>query len=201
MSATGMLDCGCASDPRVAVSSARTRRSPDARRRCAVSAGPERRRRLVHLAAQGARRPCSRACAALTTCWRWSSRSSRSAAARVGKGGVVRAAERRARRAARVGGSRARARRGGAWLAPPGCRGRRAISRPSSGSRSRAWRGRVGELERWRSRSSRRSGQITLVHPPPRHETRAALSALAGLRRRRWRRRCASTPRRPPSTR
>ena len=104
-------------------------------RRAALRARPDRRRRLLHLAAQGAARPCWRPRRRASTAWRWSSRSSRSGASAVGKGGVVRDGRRAPARRWSRWPQRARgARRVGARLRLLGpARARRATARRSSG--------------------------------------------------------------------
>ena len=92
-------------DPRVTVIERRNAR-PLERGRAALRAGPDRGRRLLHLADQGAARRDRLRGAARSTAWRWSSRSSRSGAS-VGKGGVVRSPDdRRAALVAVAGASR-----------------------------------------------------------------------------------------------
>ncbi len=61
-----------------------------ASRRASVRPRSDRDRRVVHLGREGARRRCLRARPSGSTAWRSSSRSSRSGARAVGKGGVVR---------------------------------------------------------------------------------------------------------------
>ena len=78
--AYGELDWSLREDERVTVIERANARAlePVA---AALRAGPDRARRLLHLPAQGAARPCSRAPRRASTRSRWSSRSSRSAAA------------------------------------------------------------------------------------------------------------------------
>ena len=102
----------------------RNARSLDAGR-AALRAGPDRGRRVVHLAHEGAARRARLRGAGASTAWRWSSRSSRSGRERVGKGGVVRsAADRRAALVAVAEHARATTWRGGARASrPPGLPG------------------------------------------------------------------------------
>ena len=157
----------------------------------ALRARPDRRRRLVHLAGEGAaRRPGVRAPSA-STAWRWSSRSSRSGAS--GSARAASCATPTLRREALVGVARA-ARDGWAPRCSaarrPGCRARRATARRSCGSPRRARRAR-----RRRRRPRRRVAlsAVTAAHrdrrPPPslrRCSTLAARDAGvdAALRRR-----------------
>ena len=137
-------------------------------RRAALRARPDRHRRLVHLARQGAARRARVLRGARSTAWRWSSRSSRSAA-----GGWARAAWctiRRcgARRSARGGGARS-ARRSSASRRP-GCPG------PAGNRETFVWlaeRGRVGAVgsSRRRSRRSTYEGG-NRAHPPARGRDR-----------------------------
>ena len=120
----GMLDYRLRSDPRVSVlerTNARALTPDDAARRRRSGAGPSlpdlaTRRRVVHLAREGARRRCSAASAAATTCSRWSSPSSSSAAAASAKAASCATADDRREALIGVGAAGARAGRGGARL-------------------------------------------------------------------------------------
>ena len=129
--AYGELSWRLRGDPRVTRDRALQRPRPPAGRAALRSRG-DRRRRLVHLAAHGARRRCSPAPRRASTRSRWSSRSSRSVAPR----GSRRRRSRRGAAARRAAGGRRRrgAARGLRARVPQlrAARARRATSRPSS---------------------------------------------------------------------
>ena len=132
--AYGELDWRLRSDPRVTVIERRNARALH-RRQLPVPARPDRDRRLVHLAGQGAAGGARVRGRRGSTAWRWSSPSSRSgasASARAAWCATPRAAARGADRGRRGCGRRS-ARPCSATRAR-GCRGRRATSRRSSGS-------------------------------------------------------------------
>ena len=174
-------------------------------RRAALRARPDRRRRVVHLAHQGAAGGVRLRRADASTASRWSSRSSRSGASEVGKGGVVRVGRRPPRGAAwRSGASRATswalAVLGYASSGLPGPGGQPRELRLARRGRARGRRGgprggrAKGRAVKRAARRSRSSPAATRRRPPRRCERRD----------RRWRARpgsrCASRRRRSRST-
>ena len=199
--AYGELDWRLRGDPRVTVIERRNARVA-ARRRASVRARPDRDRRLVHLARQGAaggarvRRAAVRLPGAGQAPVRGRPRGRRQGRRRARRGAAARGA------AATSGGRRAGSAPRCSATRAPGCRGRRATSRrscgwPSAGASGR--RGpRAGGSARWsREADPHRDG----VHAPAPGGDRAGDREPARARAARLAPSCGSIPRRRASTR
>ena len=132
--AYGELHWRIRQDPRVTVIERRNARALGADE-LPYAARPDRGRRLVHLACQGAAGRARRPRRRVSTASRSSSRSSRSGASASARGGVVRTPDDRRGALVAVAGSLARSWAQRCWDSPrPGCRARPATARASCGS-------------------------------------------------------------------
>ena len=194
--AYGELDWRLRTDPRVTVIERTNARDLEPSG-LPYAPGPDRRRRLVHLAGQGAAGRAGLRRVPRSTAWRSSSRSSRSGASASGRAGS--SATRDARRdALRRGGRRGRgARRLGRSASRP-----RAFPVRRATSRRFVWLAEAGRAG-GRGPRGRRAGGRAVSHPvgdrlhaPPPRRRRGGVWRPCARRRPRPACSCASTPRR-----